>query len=120
MNTKLYFITYGDKRFRKSKKRLLAQAKRFGFNNIKAFGFKDISKNFILKTKPYIEDIKGGGYWLWKPYFLYKTFNEMDDGDILLYLDAWCELNIKGEKRFFEYIDIMDKNKGVLSFHCQV
>lgn len=117
MMNKLYFITYGDKRFRKSKKRLVSQAKLYNFDSVKAFGFKDVSKNFILKTKPYIEDIKGGGYWLWKPYFLHKTFKEMSDGDVLLYLDAGCELNIRGKKRFFEYIDIMDKNKGVLSFY---
>ena len=41
----------------------------------------------------------------------------MNDGDILLYLDAGFELNINGKKKFMEYIDIMDNNKGVLSFH---
>lgn len=114
---KLYFITYGDKRFRKSKKRLVSQAKLFGFDSVKAFGFNDISNDFITKTKPYINDVKGGGYWLWKPFFLKKTLDEMQDGDILVYLDAGCELNISGKKRFSEYIEIMNANKGVLSFH---
>jgi hypothetical protein len=117
MTNKLYFITYGDKKYRKSKKRLVLQAKLFNFESIKTFGFNDLSNDFIAKTKPYIGDVRGGGYWLWKPFFLKKTFDEMQDGDILLYLDAGCELNISGKKRFLEYIEIMNANKGVLSFH---
>lgn len=114
---KIYFITYGDQRFKKSKKRLTAQAKLFDFDYVKAFGFNDISADYIIKTEPFIRSIKGGGFWLWKPYIFHKTFHIMKDGDVLLYLDAGFELNIKGRKRFFEYIDLLDNNKGVLSFY---
>ena len=64
-----YFITYGDKKFRKSKGRLLTQAKMFGFDYFKAYGPDDMSRYFISHTKPFIRNPKGGGYWLWKPYF---------------------------------------------------
>ena len=45
--------------------------------------------DFIKKNK------RGYGYWLWKPYIIKKTIDEMEDGDSLLYLDAGCEVDIK-------------------------
>jgi len=57
--------------------------------------------NFILKNK------KGFGYWLWKPYIIKKTIAQMKDGDILLYLDAGCEIDIKKKEeiqKYFEYV----------------
>ena len=29
---------------------------------------------------------KGYGYWIWKPFLIWKTLQEMDEGDILLYI----------------------------------
>jgi hypothetical protein len=37
---------------------------------------------------------KGFGYWLWKPTIIMKRLSEIPSGDILLYLDAGCELNL--------------------------
>ena len=48
--------------------------------------FWEIHKDFIENNK------RGYGYWLWKPYLISKTFEKMNDGDILLYLDAGCEV----------------------------
>lgn len=42
--------------------------------------------NFIANNS------RGYGYWIWKPYVILKTFNQMNYGDILVYLDAGCEV----------------------------
>lgn len=34
---------------------------------------------------------RGYGYWLWKPYFIYKAMLLCDDNDILIYSDAGIE-----------------------------
>ena len=33
------------------------------------------------------------GFWLWKPFIIKKTMENMNDGDVLLYLDCGCELD---------------------------
>ena len=51
---------------------------------------------FILNNR------RGFGYWLWKPYIIKKTMENMNEGDILLYLDGGCEFEIE-EKEWLEY-----------------
>ena len=49
--------------------------------------------NFILNgTKV------GYGYWLWKPFVIKKAFENMPDGDVLLYLDCCCEIDVRKSK----------------------
>jgi hypothetical protein len=49
---------------------------------------------FWDKHKVFIESNKKGyGYYIWKPYIIKKTMEQMNDGDILLYLDAGCEID---------------------------
>ena len=38
------------------------------------------------------EHPRGYGYWLWKPYLIMKTFESMNHGDILFYVDSGCEI----------------------------
>jgi hypothetical protein len=110
-------ITYGDKNFKNSKLRLLKNAKLFGIENTYAFGPNDIDKNFKLRTSPFIFQKRGAGYWIWKPYFLKKIFDTIQDGEIIIYLDAGCDINLNGKPAFYEYVNFMDQNKGVFSFH---
>jgi len=49
--------------------------------------FWDLHGEFLTKH------VKGYGYYLWKPYVVKKTMETMKDGDILLFLDAGCEIN---------------------------
>jgi|GEM_PF-1369069 len=113
---KMVVITYGDRNFKNQKKRILKSALQFGFMTIQIYGPKDISMEFKKNTTPYIKAKRGGGYWLWKAYIIHKVFQEIENGDIVLYLDAGFHINQNGKKRFNEYIKFMDLNKGILSF----
>lgn len=53
---------------------------------------------------------RGFGYWIWKPYIIYKKLQELEDNDILCYLDSCCFLNIEGKTKFLEYIELVQKN----------
>ena len=60
-------------------------------------------QRFILDSK------KGFGYWLWKPIILLTRLDEIPSGEILLYVDAGCELNLMGDaprNRMKQYIDL--------------
>jgi hypothetical protein len=63
---------------------------------------------FILKNN------RGYGYWLWKPYIIKKTFELLSDGDILLYLDAGCEID-KNEKQYLiDLVKNLETNNNYL------
>ena len=63
------------------------------------------------------ENVRGYGYWLWKPFIIKKFLEELTDNDILVYCDAGCSFNPRGMKRMDEYIDLVNNNDlGILSF----
>ena len=56
---------------------------------------------------------RGFGYWCWKPFIILKTLENLKDGDILVYADVGCHINKEGEKRFYEYLDIVIEHKAL-------
>lgn len=83
------FITYSDEKLNKQRDFAVFMAKYFGKFD-KSIGYKpeDIDKEFYEQNKEILSQPKGGGYWLWKPYFIYKTLKNLNDGDYLFYADA--------------------------------
>lgn len=58
---------------------------------------------------------KGFGFWAWKPYLINQHLSKLQEGDILIYLDAGVEINAKGKGRFNFYLDYLAR-KDVLLF----
>lgn len=54
---------------------------------------------------------QGFGYYAWKAMIVHKVFQTLEEDDILVYIDTGCHINIKGEKRFKEYVE-MCKTQG--------
>ena len=46
--------------------------------------------------------------WKWKFYLIEQWMDALDEGDILVYLDAGSQINKGGEKRFFEYVNMIN------------
>jgi len=113
---KISFITFGSHaNYIHAALRLTNQAKSFNiFSNIIAFTGKYLMSDtsFWNKHGDFIrENSRGCGYWLWKPYLIQKSMNQLDDGDILMYLDCGCELDIE-EKTYLDfYIETVKKDK---------
>lgn len=86
---KVYLISYADKKFIKNQNRVNASAKKYDIKNIISYNDSDLKRtNFYNKYKDILDQPRGSGYWLWKPFFIYKTLNELREGDILIYSDA--------------------------------
>jgi len=105
----MYFITYGSNDFRIAKKYLLKLANDSGlFRETVGFSVKDLSREFKKKYESILTFKRGGGYWVWKHEIINSFLNKIDYGDIVIYSDAGSTFNIKGEKRLFEYIEMLD------------
>ena len=119
-NNTITLISFGTKNLIKSANRLRVQAKNFKiYNNIKIFNEDDILSDDkkILHIKNLSKNSKGYGYWFWKPFLILKHIQQLNEGDILHYMDLGCHLNPGGIRRFNQYIDIVNKaSKGILAF----
>jgi len=122
MSQKLYFLTFGagSNDYYDSVKRLCNQAKDFEcFNEIIGLTDKDLENDtdFWVKHKDFIKNNpRGFGYWLWKPYIIYKTLLKMGDNDLLLYLDCGCELYKPKKDIFLSQIDLVNKKYIIGTF----
>ena len=113
--SKLYLAIFGDKGPQKdmtlTKYRLAKQADETGwFDGIFTYDRNDIqiTNNEAGET--------GFGWWRFKHQIVKLTFDKIEYGDIVLYLDAGCSLNKGGEKRFLEYVEICKSGAGFLGF----
>jgi len=112
----MIFITFGSHGgYIDAAVRLTNQANTFQLftNNIAYTGkYLQLDKPFWKQHGHFIKNNKRGfGYWIWKPYLILKTINQMKDGDILLYLDCGCELDFSEKKYLIEYIEIVKQDK---------
>ena len=86
---RVYLISYANERFIKNQVRLNRSAKEHGIDNIISYNDSHLKKTkFYTKYKSILDQPRGAGYWLWKPFFIYKTMCELQDGDTLIYSDS--------------------------------
>lgn len=114
------FITFGShSNYIEAGIRLYNQAASFKlFHQMKLYTFIDLQKDaeFYEKHSEFIRQNKRGcGYWLWKPYLIHKNMNAMKNGDVLLYLDCGCELNIRKRNKMIELVHLVKKHKIIAS-----
>jgi hypothetical protein len=108
------FISYGNDKYESSKKRIIEEANAMGcFNGkIRMYSPSDLSNDFKSKTSPYINEDRGGGYWLWKSYICNDMINSINDNEYLLYTDTGCVLQKSGLPRLYEYIKMISPESG--------
>ena len=95
MNYKMctHLICYANKDYYKNQIRLEQSAHKFGIDKIYAYTEKDMgTTEFYKKNKEILDQKRGGGYWLWKPYFILETLKKIDENDILIYSDSGIEI----------------------------
>lgn len=101
----IHFVSFGgpSEKYVKAVERLREQAIRMNvFSSISIYTHKDLT-DFVHKE--FMDNNpRGYGYWIWKAYIIEKTLRQLPEGDLLMYLDAGCELNHYGKRRLFELI----------------
>lgn len=107
---KIIAISYGNNYFQRqldlNKKSALEVGK---VDEYYSYGPKDIDHDFKEKNKDILSRRRGNGYWLWKPYFILKTFKEkLKEGDYLFYTDA----GILYMNSSYQVIDFLKEQKA--------
>jgi len=106
---KIHFLTFASSSFEKSLMRIKTEAEntRF-FDTISCLKETDLPLIYRIKNISRLNRFtKGYGYWMWKSFITKSLLEKIDDGDILLYTDSGCTLNMEGDKRFAEYIRML-------------
>jgi hypothetical protein len=103
---KIYFITYGNDKFKYSVKRIVIEAQKIDFFD-EVLDFCEDDLPIYIKSSPLFSSSKGGGYWLWKPYVVKKVLEKIQDNDIVIYSDAGNKI-FKSTK-WEDYIKFLDK-----------
>ncbi|HET6573942.1 MAG TPA: hypothetical protein VFG68_10100 [Fimbriiglobus sp.] len=88
-----HLVCYADEKFRHAQARLVKSASGKGIDTVHALGPADLrATEFYAKHKPILDQPRGGGYWLWKPYFIRETLRQAAEGDFVLYVDSGAEI----------------------------
>jgi hypothetical protein len=119
---KIFFMTFGA-----GEKNMVAAAKRLGdqalesgfFDQVDVLSDSDLPHNVTeLFTPNRFEEIRGFGYWAWKPYLINEKIKTLMDGDVLIYLDAGSEINNRGGARYTYYLDFVARNDVLVFPTC--
>jgi len=110
--SKVHFVTFGcDNWFRLSRQRLAKEAADSGwFDKIFVYEPKNLSD--YNRSFPG----RGAGHWWWKATVQSLALSQIDDGDLLLYMDAGFYINKYAKNAFDQYVDIVNNNAGLLTF----
>lgn len=105
------FITFGagSQNYYEAGERLINQVNSLNiFDKSIFYTDKDLKTDdeFWIVHSNFVENNnRGYGYWLWKPYLIKKTMQTMQKGDILLYLDCGCEVDIRKKETIDKYLE---------------
>lgn len=117
------FISYGNAKFTKSRKRIEKEAKATNmFTQVHVYTEKDICNGLIDASKypetykVFNEMTRLGGYALWKPFIIYDTMSRAREGDIVVYADAGCTIN-NNPTEIQKTFDAINRSRTGVS-HC--
>ncbi len=82
-------VNYADEQFYLPQRLNTASATAVGgFDKVFSFRLHDMDEKFMSKNAHILSQPRGGGYWLWKPYFIRRALGLIKEGDYLFYSDS--------------------------------
>ena len=88
-----FLVSYASPEFLPSQKVLTRSALKYGVDKVLSYTRKDLeSTSFYRQNNSILDQPRGGGYWLWKPYFILETLKHSRPGDIIIYADAGIDI----------------------------
>ncbi len=81
-------ISFATERFKKSQIVLETESYKMGADKVINYDQNSLESSFIKENYNILKNPKGSGLWLWKPYLILKTLEQVNYGDKVLYCDA--------------------------------
>lgn len=116
---KVVLLSFADSKMAETLYRIKREAEYSGFfDEIYVLTEKDFEPEYWIKYKKwFLNNKRGYGYWIWKSHLINKLLANIEKNDWLVYLDAGCEINVDGRKRFEEYKQLVSNSDlGILCF----
>ncbi len=111
LNRKVHLIAYGNDRFNKSKRRLHAEAEKYGlFSTISIYEPADLCNVFRGYFQNVLDQRRGGGYWIWKFYAIRDALEKANEGEYVFYLDSGSSILPKTQNRFWQYLLMLERS----------
>ena len=87
---KYSIVTYANSKYQEQQFNLLNYVSGLGIFAQSSF-YTDSwlkTKEFYKENKTILDQERGAGYWLWKPYVILEALKEISDGDVVFYIDC--------------------------------
>ena len=99
MNSKIYICSFANLYLLPALKRFYNQAIEMNiFEDIFLYEELNLGKDFTNHFNDKLNyNVRGFGYWCWKPYIILKSLEKIKDGDILVYADT----GLPSQKRIY-------------------
>lgn len=115
----VHLVTYGSRHFARRAHVLAEEGHQTGwFTTTRAFTPEDLDLSFQHSHGSFMRrHARLGGYGIWKPQIILQAFRDMKDGEVLLYLDAGCQVNVIAGGRFQDYLRATEQSPlGMFTF----
>lgn len=109
-------INYAHARYLNSQRNCCSTAMSVGgFDKSIPYGYKDLSPAFVDQNAYTFSQNRGAGYWIWKPYLIYKTLEGAEDGDWIMYTDSGMHF-IRNPWEWIESKESTIGDRGIATF----
>lgn len=111
--------SFADGAFSLAAKRFLIQAEALDiFDEINIYNFNSLASEYVAEHGAFIKsNLRGFGYWVWKPIVIQHLMQCSKPEDVIIYLDVGFQTQVAGKERFLEYISMAcDSEYKMLSF----
>lgn len=81
-------VNYANESYKGTQHYCTTSAYKYGADVVYEYGPNDIDEGFYNKNKHILDQKRGGGYWLWKPYVICKVLDKISYGDYIFYADS--------------------------------
>jgi hypothetical protein len=88
----MYLLSYSNQGFRLMQQQVCLGS---GFENMIPYTEEWLrSTNFYSENKSILDQTRGAGYWLWKPFIILETLRSLPAGEMVVYCDCGDAVNL--------------------------